>query len=128
MGAQGSPHGKPVLCGDPHLDNRMLPGNFHAYGMFLPDRRAVGVMVPGIPGMVIGRTDRVAVAVTNSYGDAQDLYLEAPDPGDPNRVLEGNRSVPMGKTVETILVKDKDARGECARNTWWCALPGAAPL
>lgn len=109
VGPQGSPNGKPVLCGDPHLDNRMLPGNFHAFGMFLPDRRAVGVMVPGIPGMVIGRTDRVAVAVTNSYGDAQDLYLEVPDPGNPDRYLEGDRSLPMEKLVETILVKDSDA-------------------
>jgi penicillin amidase len=111
VGPQGSPNGKPVLCGDPHLDNRMLPGNFHAFGMFTPGRRAVGAMVPGIPGMVIGRTDRIAVAVTNSYGDAQDLYIEVPDPDDPNRYLEGNQSVPMTKTVETIRIKDSEAPG-----------------
>ncbi|MCE5263306.1 MAG: penicillin acylase family protein [Deltaproteobacteria bacterium] len=103
--------GKPILANDPHLDARILPGPWYPTGLITPQGRAVGVTVPGLPGMVIGRTERIAVGVTNSYGDAQDLYVETVDPANPGRYLEGRRSIPFGIIRETLRIRDGKAPG-----------------
>jgi penicillin amidase len=68
-------------------------------------------MIPGIPGMVIGRTDHIAFGITNAYSDTQDLYVETVDPKDPGRYLEGDRSLPFEIIEERLRVKDKEAPG-----------------
>ncbi len=82
-GASLSPSGRPIVANDPHLDARMLPGPWYPCGLILPSSRAVIASIPGVPGLGIGRTDRIALGVTNSYGDAQDLYHRAVDPATP---------------------------------------------
>jgi penicillin amidase len=79
--------------------------------LITPQVRAVGVTIPGLPGMVIGRTDRIAVGVTNSYGDAQDLYVETIDPANPANYLEGGKSVPFETLDETLRIRDGNAPG-----------------
>ena len=37
---------------------------------------AMGATLPGVPGVVLGRNDRIAWAFTNTGVDQQDLYLE----------------------------------------------------
>ena len=106
-----SPGDRPVVSNDPHLDSTKLPGPWYPIGLFCPDFRAVGVNVPGIPGMVIGRTDYVALGVTNAYGDSQDLYVETVDPEDSDRYLEGKKSIEFKTIDEVIKVKDKEAPG-----------------
>jgi penicillin G amidase len=103
--------GRPVVANDPHLDARTLPGPWYPCGLILPSFRAVGVSVPGIPGMIIGRTDHIAIGVTNSYGDGQDLFIETVDPANPERYLEGKESHPFQVLRERIKVKDPEAAG-----------------
>ncbi|MCP4369822.1 MAG: penicillin acylase family protein, partial [Deltaproteobacteria bacterium] len=62
-----------------------------------------------IGGMAIGRTDHVAIGVTNAYGDTQDLYIETVDPNNQNNYLEGNQSIPFEVIEETLKIKDKTA-------------------
>ncbi|MBW2005011.1 MAG: penicillin acylase family protein [Deltaproteobacteria bacterium] len=104
-----SANGKPIVANDPHLDARILPGPWYPIGIITPEFRAVGVIIPGTPGMVVGRTDHIAIGVTNAYGDAQDLYVETVDPENPNRYLEGKKSLPFEVIEETLTIKDKDA-------------------
>jgi penicillin G amidase len=101
--------GKPIVANDPHLDSRILPGPWYPSGIITPDFRAVGVIIPGTPGMVVGRTDHIAVGVTNAYGDAQDLYIETIDPENPDRYIEGKNSLSFEMIEETLAIKDKDA-------------------
>ncbi len=101
-----SQSGRPILVNTPHLDVRVLPGFWHPIGLISPDLRAVGSTLPGVPGILSGRTDRVAYGVTNSYGDVQDLYVERIDPQDPDRYLEGQESFPFERFDETIRIKD----------------------
>ena len=100
---------KPILAGDPHLDARILPGPWYPMGIITPEIRAVGAIIPGMPGMVIGRTKHVALAMTNAYADVQDLYIENLDPSDPGRYMEGGESLPFKEIEETIRIKDGDA-------------------
>ena len=104
-----SPRGKPIVANDPHLDARILPGPWYPCGLILPDLRIVGVGVPGIPGIVVGRNENVAFGVTNAYGDSQDLYVETVDPANPDNYLEGEQSYPFDVITETLRFKDKDA-------------------
>jgi penicillin amidase len=109
VGPSLSVGGKPIFANDPHLDARMLPGPWYPSGLITPRFRAVGVNIPGLPGIVVGRTDHVAYGVTNAYGDTQDLYVETLDPKDPDRYMEGNQSLPFQIVEEDLLIKDKNA-------------------
>ncbi|MEA2101619.1 MAG: penicillin acylase family protein [Thermodesulfobacteriota bacterium] len=100
--------GKPILANDPHLETSLIPGQWYPCGIITPGSRAVGVVIPGIPGMVIGRTNNIAMGVTNAYGDTQDLYVEKIDPSDKDRYMEGDKSIPFGIIEETLKIKDKD--------------------
>ena len=111
VGPTRTKSGKAMLANDPHLDNRILPGAWHPVGLFTPEIQAVGAALPGMPGILIGRTQHVAFGVANAYGDVQDLYLETLDPADANRYLDAGRSVPFDVIAETIRVKDGAAAG-----------------
>ena len=103
-----SKSGKPIIVNDPHLQTDIIPGPWYSTGIITPTLRFVGATVPGIPGMVIGRNEYVALGTTNSYHDAQDLYIETVDPKDDNYYLEGTKRLPFIVIKEPITVKDKD--------------------
>jgi len=109
VGSRLSAGGKPIVANDPHLDARMLPGPWYPSGLFTPQFRAVGANIPGLPGIVVGRTDYAAFGLTNAYGDTQDLYVETVDPKDPGKYIEGDRSLPFQIVEETLVIKDKNA-------------------
>jgi len=111
VGGESSQGGKPIVANDPHLDTRILPGPWYPCGLITPKFRAVGVNIPGIPGLVIGRNEYIAIGMTNAYGDAQDLYVESVDPQNPDRYLEGDKSLPFKIIEETLTIKDKQAPG-----------------
>ncbi len=106
-----SKSGKPIVANDPHLDARVLPGPWYPCGLITPQGRAIGVAIPGIPGMVVGRTDHIAVGVTNAYGDTQDMYIETVDPARKARYLEGGQSIPFEVIEEKLRIKDRKANG-----------------
>lgn len=109
VGPKGSPGGRPILANDPHLDARVLPGPWYPLGLITPEMRFVGAGIPGTPSLTIGRNAHIAVGITNSYGDAQDLYIETLDPKDSNRYLEGETSFPFQIIEETLKIKDNKA-------------------
>jgi penicillin amidase len=100
---------KPIVASDPHLNPTSLPGVFYPCGLFFEDMRIVGVTVPGIPGIIIGRNQHVALGLTNAYGDGQDLNIETIDPNNPNNYLEGEVSIPFKTREEILKIKDKTA-------------------
>ncbi|MBN1670396.1 MAG: penicillin acylase family protein [Kiritimatiellae bacterium] len=108
-----SPNGRPVVANDPHLTAGRLPGWWYPVGLIVKNRcRAVGACIPGIPALIVGRNEHIAVGVTNSYGDGRDMYVETPDPNDPeNAYLEGADSIPFSRRTERLRVKDPTAPG-----------------
>ena len=111
VGPDRSASGNAMVVNDPHLDARLLPGVWYPISFSTPDFHATGVALPAIPGVMVGRTDRVAYGVTNAYGDVQDLFIEILDPASDAHYLEGDLSVPFQVREERIRVKDENADG-----------------
>ena len=68
----------------------------------------MGATLPGVPGVVLGRNDRIAWAFTNTGVDQQDLYLERinPEAADEYQTPEGWAR--FATRVERIRVKGGD--------------------
>jgi penicillin amidase len=93
--------GKPILAGDPHLGHEM-PGVWVPMRFVVAGRTAEGVTLPGLPGLTIGRTDRIAWSFTNLEADVQDLYRERIEGW---RARRGDGSEPVSERQETIRVR-----------------------
>ena len=102
--------GKPILANDPHLGFSM-PSVWIMNGLHCATVSAdcpwdvVGVTFPGAPGVVLGHNEHIAWGATNVGPDTEDLFLETPDPADPqgHYLFEG-ASVPYGVRKEVIKV------------------------
>ena len=86
VGGARSASGKPVLANDPHLGLTAPPVWYLAH-LHAPGLNAIGGTLPGVPGIVVGRNERIAWGLTNTGADVQDLYLERID-GAFNRIEE----------------------------------------
>jgi penicillin G amidase len=67
--------GKPLLANDPHI-TMASPGVWYLAHLNVAGHNRVGVTFPGMPIVVLGRTDRVAWGFTNTEPDVHDLVLE----------------------------------------------------
>jgi penicillin G amidase len=105
--------GKPILANDPHL-------GLSAPGIWLPMRFVIGghlvegVTLPGLPGVTLGRNERVAWAFTNLYSDVEDLYRETVVDGRAKRGAEWEK---VAIRDETISVRGAAAERLVVRST-----------
>jgi penicillin amidase len=67
--------GKPILANDPHLGLNM-PGIWLPMRFLIGGHLVEGVTLPGLPGVTLGRNERLAWGFTNLSADVQDLYRE----------------------------------------------------
>jgi len=94
--------GKPFLANDPHLALQ-APSLWFLMALEAPGFKAIGATLPGLPGIVIGRNERIAWGVTNVGADVEDLYLLEEVEGRGYRYK--GRVVPYGVREERIRVK-----------------------
>jgi penicillin G amidase len=78
--------GAPLLATDPHLP-LTAPSIWMLARMDLRDGPVIGGSIPGIPAILIGRSERLGWGLTSSYLDDQDLYIERLNPEDPSQYL-----------------------------------------
>jgi penicillin amidase len=102
--------GKPILANDPHLGFGM-PSVWIMNGLHcrVVDEGCpwdvVGVSFPGAPAVVLGHNARIAWGATNVGPDTQDLFIETPDPSDPDgHYIYKGQSAPYAIRHETIKV------------------------
>jgi penicillin amidase len=75
LGPGKTASGKPILCGDPHL-NLQLPSVWYNVMLVQGDYFLMGGTMPGIPAVAVGRTPDLAWAVTYSPADVSDNFIE----------------------------------------------------
>ncbi|MEU4576751.1 penicillin acylase family protein [Nonomuraea sp. NPDC023979] len=98
--------GKPLLANDPHLSAQM-PSVWYQTGLHCRELSdacsydVTGFSFSGVPGVVIGHTDKIAWGFTNLGPDVADLFLEKVD-GD-TYLYRGER-VPLEVRQEKIEV------------------------
>jgi penicillin G amidase len=94
--------GKPLLANDPHLGLAAPPVWYFAH-INTPDVKVMGATLPGIPGVVLGRNQRIAWGFTNTGPDVQDMFIEKLV-GDKYLTPDGPKAFETRK--EVIHVKD----------------------
>ena len=97
-----SASGKPLLANDPHL-NLSAPPVWYFAELSAPGLDAIGATLPGVPGILLGRNDRIAWGATNTGPDVQDLYIEKMEGPDEYLTPKGPR--PFAVREETIRVR-----------------------
>ena len=104
VGGGQTKSGKPMLANDPHLP-LTVPGFWYLAHIHWPGGDAIGGTVPGVPGIVAGRTGKFAWGMTTTGADTQDLYWEKIDPDNANAYLTREGSVPFIVRRENIKVR-----------------------
>lgn len=96
--------GKPLLANDPHL-GLSAPAIWYFAHLDAPGMNVIGGTLPGIPGVVLGRTDQYAWTFTNTGPDVQDLYIEQIDSKNPAMYRGPDGPLPFKVRQEIIDIK-----------------------
>ncbi|MGR3540929.1 MAG: penicillin acylase family protein [Hasllibacter sp.] len=76
--------GGALLANDPHM-GLTAPTPWYLARLDLEGGAVIGGTIPGVPAVLIGRSDRVGWGLTSSYADDLDVYVEEVNPEDPTR-------------------------------------------
>ncbi len=68
--------GTALQCNDPHLEVNRLPPIWYEFVGHLPDDYRAGISLPGLPGLVMGRTKRLSAGFTYGFMDMVDFFVE----------------------------------------------------
>lgn len=97
--------GQPILANDPHLETNRLPNVWYETVLTHGARYAMGATMPGLPGILIGRTNALAWGATYAFMDAIDSWIEQCKDG---RYLRNrNEWAPFRERKEIIQRKKK---------------------
>ena len=96
--------GKPLLANDPHL-GLSAPAIWYFAHLDAPGLNVMGGTLPGIPGVVLGRTDQFAWSFTNTGPDVQDLFIEQIDANNPGLYRGPDGWLPFKVHQEIIDIK-----------------------
>ena len=104
LSGEHSVTGAPLLANDPHLALQ-TPALWYLAHLSAPGLGTIGATLPGLPLVVLGRTDRISWGFTNTGPDTQDLFIEKLDPEHPNRYQTPTGWAELKTRQETIKVK-----------------------
>jgi penicillin amidase len=96
--------GKPLLANDPHL-GLSTPAIWYFAHLEAPGLNVIGGTLPGIPAVILGRTDQYAWSFTNTNPDVQDLYIEQLDSKSPGMYRGPDGPLPFKVRQEMIDIK-----------------------
>jgi penicillin G amidase len=96
--------GKPIVASDPHIPFAAVSWwhEIHLHGGAF---NVAGVAYAGMPGIMIGRSERVAWGITNNICSQRDLYQEKTDPEHSGCFLYDGHWEPARERQEYIRVK-----------------------
>lgn len=66
----------PIMANDPHLEVNRLPNVWYEQSIRWQDRQIMGMGMPGVPGIIIGRSNHVAWGATYTFMDTVDSWIE----------------------------------------------------
>lgn len=104
MGTRSST-GKSILANDPHL-GFTAPAIWYLARVELEGGGVIGGTIPGMPLILVGRSESLGWGLTTAYVDDQDVLIEKLNPEQPNQYLtpEGWKEFETRRSI--IQVKD----------------------
>ena len=100
-----SASGKTLLANDPHL-SLTAPSIWYLARLELETGGVIGGTVPGIPAVLLGRSDKIGWGLTSANVDDIDIYVEKLNPQNSNEYLSLNGYKQFIKRQSIINVKD----------------------
>lgn len=95
-----------LLANDPHL-GLTAPSIWYLARMQLQSGGVIGGSIPGIPAIMVGRSDRLGWGLTSSYLDDQDLFVEQLNPDNPEQYRTPTGWKPFRTRKSIIDIKDE---------------------
>lgn len=102
-----SASGLPIIANDPHLAFS-LQGKWFVASIQSDSLNVDGFTIPGLPGVVIGKNQNIAWAMTNVMTDDADFYIEKLDSSGTQYFLNSSWHE-LNTRKDTIAVKDSSA-------------------
>lgn len=104
IGPQRSASGSAILMGGPQMgfETPQIAHEVHICGAGV---NSLGMGFAGVPGVLIGRNERLAWSTTTAVGPVEDIFVETLDPKDEHRYRHRGKLVDMEKRVEVIKVR-----------------------
>jgi penicillin amidase len=105
--------GEAMLANDPHMGVNM-PALWYEVGLHCLEKsedcvyEIRGFSLPGVPGILIGYTDRIAWGLTNAAFDAEDVFIERVNPENPNQYEVNGEWADMQVRTEQVRVLGRE--------------------
>ena len=144
VGGERTKSGSPILCNDPHLEVNRLPNVWQEMVLRAKKDWFIGATMPGMPAMLIGRTNELAWGATYAFMDATDSWIEDCKDGKCRRgedwvefevreeVIERKKSpsetVRFYENEHGVLMGDPNEAGLYLANRWSGAQTGGTSL
>ena len=98
--------GAALLASDPHL-GFTAPTIWYLARLELTTGGVIGGTIPGVPAVLVGRSDQMGWGLTTAYLDDQDLVIEKLNPDNPEEYLRPDGSYARFNSRQSIVtVKD----------------------
>ena len=109
VGPKMSPTGKPIVSNDPHraVENPSLRYIVH---LNAPGWNAIGAAQPPFLGVSIGHNDKLALGLTITGTDFQDVFVEELNPANANEVMYNGKPEPLKVVREEFKIKGEAPR------------------
>jgi penicillin amidase len=100
VAASRSASGSALLASDPHMEINRLPALWYETVLHTRDDYRIGITMPGVPGLVMGRTSRIAFGFTYGFMDMVDFFVDE---------VRGS-AVRRGESWVPLAVRQEDVR------------------
>ena len=94
--------GQAIMANDPHLEINRLPNVWCEQSLSWPENTVKGMGMPGLPGIIIGRSNDLAWGVTYTFMDTIDSWVEECKDG---KYKQGRKWLVFEKRTEVIKRK-----------------------
>jgi penicillin G amidase len=99
--------GGSLLANDPHLE-LTAPTIWYLARLQLASGGVIGGTIPGIPAVIVGRSERLGWGLTTAYLDDQDVLIEELNPENPEEYRTPDGWATFTSRQSIITVKDAD--------------------
>ncbi len=116
LGGSRTATGMPLVANDPHIPYFAV-SIWHEVRLHGGSFNVAGAALAGMPGVMIGRNERVAWGITNNICSQRDLYQEKTDPAHPGCFLFDGYWELATQREEVIAVKGCDPIRKVVRSS-----------